>query len=229
MDWHTLNENTWVKYLWRPKIENAVAVTGSPGLRSIGKLVIDELIALLKPRLFAKIYSTHFPVIYQRKPSYAPHPKFPGLSGVKIKSSEPAIPCVQLYICDSSPLIITQGYHANFEGQHSVAENVLDIFEDLNVERLYVIAGFTKGENKICCAATETKILKEIWEKFGIGTEYTGPFYGFSGLVFGSAKMRGIDAVCLLGRTEPDFDNPQSPDEEAALTVLNHLKKILKL
>ena len=224
-----MNENTWIKYLWRPKVKNAVAVTGSPGLRSIGKLVIDKLIDLVKPRLFAKIYSTHFPVIYQRKPSYAPHPKFPGLSGVKIKSSEPAIPCVQFYTHDSPPLIITQGYHANFEGQYAVAEKVLDVFEYLNVERMYVIAGFTKGEKEICCAATEAKVLKEMEEKFGIGTEYAGPFYGFSGLVFGSAKKRRIDAVCLFGRTEPDLDNPQSPDEEAAANVLNSLNKILNL
>lgn len=66
-------------------------------------------------------------------------------------------------------------------------------------------------------------------QKYDIDMEYQGPFYGFSGLVFGFAKLKGIEAFCLFGKTEPVFDDPQFPDEDASEVILKYLLKILHI
>ena len=224
-----MKENTWIKYYEKPILQEPVAVVGSSGLRSIGRLVIESLVDILKPRLIAELYSTHFPVVYQKAPSYAPDPKFPGLGGTSIEKGKPIFPRVEFYLCDSPPLIITQGYHADFEGQLEVAQKVLDLYEEMKVKRIIVVAGYTKGKKDICCAATDLQTLNEMKQKYDIDMEYQGPFYGFSGLVFGFAKLKEIEAICLFGKTEPVFDDPQFPDEDASEVILKHLLKILHI
>ncbi|MCW4038224.1 MAG: PAC2 family protein [Candidatus Bathyarchaeota archaeon] len=206
-----------------------MAVAGSPGLRSIGSLVINSLIQKVKPELIAELHSTHFPLIYQTKPSYASHPRLPGIGGITIESGVAEFPRIQFYFHPSPPLIITQGCHANFNGQYEVAEKVLDFYKDLRVKRLIVVAGYGLKGADVCCAATNPKLMDELKHKYGVEVGYEGPFYGFSGLVFGLAQLKSIDALCLFGRTEPTPDFPESPDEEAATTLLNKLTQILNL
>lgn len=206
-----------------------MAIAGSPGLRSIGKLVIDSLITKMQPELIAELHSTHFPLIYQTKPSYASHPRLPGVSGVKIASGRVGLPKIPFYSHPSPPLILTQGCHANFDGQYEVAEQVLDFYDEVQVKRLIVVAGYGLTGKDVCCAATNRRIMDDLKEQYGVEAGYEGPFYGFSGLVFGLAKLRGLDALCLFGRTEPRPDDPESPDEEASENVLRTLDQILSL
>jgi proteasome assembly chaperone (PAC2) family protein len=224
----TLND-TWIRYYTKPETTGAVAVAGSPGLRSIGKLVVDSLITKMQPELIAELYSTHFPLIYQTTPSYASHPQLPGVSGVTIASGRVGFPKIQFYFHPSPPLILTQGCHANFAGQYEVAEKVLDFYDEVGVSRLIVVAGYGLRGKDVCCAATSRRIMDDLKEQYGVEAGYEGPFYGFSGLVFGLAKRRGLDAFCLFGRTEPRPDAPESPDDEASAHVLRTLDQILGL
>lgn len=221
-------EHTWIERYKRIEAEELTAIVGSPGLRSIGKLVVDSLVDKLRPELFAHLHSTYFPVIYQTEPSYAPDPRFPGLGGAWVKAGCVSFPKVEFFTCKSPPLIIAKGYHANFEGQYEVAEKVLDFLEKINVKKMIVVAGYIGKDKDVCCAATDSKMIDEA-RKQGIETNYTGPFYGFSGLVFGLAKVRGIDALCLFGRTEPMAEDPQFPDENASKFVLKQLSRLLNL
>jgi proteasome assembly chaperone (PAC2) family protein len=222
-------EDTWIRQYKRPDITEAIAVAGSPGLRSIGSLVIDSLIKKIKPELIAELYSTHFPLIYQTKPSYVSHPRLPGVGGIKVKSGVAAFPRIQFYFHHSPSMIITRGCHANFNGQYEVAEKVLDFYKDFRVRKLIVTAGYGLKGADVCCAATSSKLMDELKLQYGVEVGYEGAFYGFSGLVFGLAQRKGIDAICLFGRTEPTPDFPESPDEEAANTVLHKLTQILNL
>jgi hypothetical protein len=52
---------------------------------------------------------------------------------------------------------------------------------------------------------------------------------GFSGLVFGLAKLRGIKGVCLFGRSQPSVDDPEFPDARAARKVLETISRVLDL
>jgi len=220
---------TWIKYLRKPKFTDPIAIVGSPGLRSIGKLAIDHLVDKLQAELIAELYSTHFPIVFHTKPAYAPHPRFPGDAGIKIGVKGIEFPKVQFHFNASPELIITNGYHANFNGQYEVAEKVLDLCEVFGVKMMIVLAGHGRKGKEVCCAATNLRIIEEMEKKYGIEVEYEGPFYGFSGLVFGLAKLRGIEALCLFGKTESNTEESEYPDENAANALLKHLSQILKL
>lgn len=221
--------STWIKHHKKVTLDEPIALAGSPGLRSIGKLVIDSLVDVLKPELIASLYSTHLPLIYQTKPAYTSHPMLPGIGGVKVGTGGIDLPNVQFFASANPSLIITSGTHANFDGQYEVAEKVLDFYEEVGVKRLIVLAGYGMDGEEVCCAATNRDILSEMKEKYDIPVCYKGPFYGFSGLVFGLASLRDMDSLCLLGRTEPKPENPEYPDEEASLVLLNILNQILGL
>jgi proteasome assembly chaperone (PAC2) family protein len=221
---------TWIKYLNKPKLREPLAVVGSPGLRSIGEYAIKYLVNDHKSTLTAELYSSHFPVFYQTSPSYVPFPGFPGESGVTITQNHTMLPRVELYYSitlHAPDLIIAKGIHANFYGQYEVAEKVLDFFEEFGVKGIIVLAGYGRDGEDVCCAATNLSMIEEM-KKLGIEKGYEGPFYGFSGLVFGLATLRGIKAVCLFGRTKPNPEYPEDPDPSAAKTVLQKLHQILK-
>jgi hypothetical protein len=217
----------WIDSYEKTILKEPIAVVGSPGMRSIGKLVTDHLIEQTHAKLIAELYSTHLPVIYETKPTFAAHPDLPGAGGVTVQNGVVELPKVQFFESSISPVVIVKGYHANFEGQYEVAEKVLDFLNELQVQRLIIIAGYGSKDKKVCCAATTKELLQELKQKFDIEPEYKGPFYGFSGLVFGLAKIKGIEAVCLFESAEPNPENPEAPDEGSSKAVETTLYKML--
>ena len=205
-----------------------VGIVASRGMRSIGIIAMDYLIKKLQPRLIDELYSTHFPMIYETQPSYAAHPDHPGTSGVWLQKIGATLPRIEFYLSESPRLMLTRGYHANFQGQYEVAEQVLDTCEKHSVKRLFVLAGYGVGEGEVCCAATDLELVEEL-KTHGIGTGYEGPFMGFSGLVLGMAKLRGIKGICLFGRSQPSVEDPEYPDPQAAKRVLEALSRVLDL
>jgi len=199
------------------------------GLRSVGITVIDQLIKKVQAKLFAELYSTHFSVIFDTKPSYAPDPDFPGEAGIKVRSTIVELPKIQFYYMTTPTLIVTRGYNADFKGQYEVAEKVVAFYEEMKVKRIIVLAGYGTEGKEVCCAATDPKIVAEMKEQYGLEPGYEGPFYGFSGLIFGLAKAKGIEGLCLFGRTEPDLDDPEYPDEQTAAKLLKQLSIIVGL
>ncbi len=222
-----MDNDIWMKRYGKPMLHEPVAVVGSPGLRSIGKLVVESLVGETKAELIAELYSTHMPSIYETQPSYAAHPALPGFGGVIVESGSLDLPKVQFYACTQPPLIIVKGYHANFSGQYTVAEKVVAYLTESHVKRLVVIAGYGTKDKKICCAATNQEIIQEMKQKFNIDIGYKGPFMGFSGLVFGLAKTNGIEAVCLFAGTEPKEEDLEFPDKESSERALQILRQIL--
>lgn len=219
---------TWVKYFEEPLVKEPIAIVGSPGLRSIGKLALEFLIKKFQPRLIAELYSEHFPTQHGTIPSYVAHPDYPGQAGVWIYKSQITLPKVEFYYLKDPELLLTKGYHANFQGQYEVAKKVLDVYEKFNVKRMIVLAGYGIGNKDVCCAATDIELIKEM-KRYGIETEYEGAFYGFSGLVFGLGRLRGIRGVCLFGRTQPNPEDPEYPDPKVAKILLKKLSVILNI
>lgn len=212
-----------------PSLTNPIAVVGSPGLRSVGKLALNSLVKKLKAKLFLQIYSKSFPVFYETKPSYAPMPGFLGDAGVKFKNSKFILPKVNFYFAVKPEIILVRGYHANFQGQYEVAWGVLDLLEKFNVKKMIVLAGYGMDGPEVCCAATKKELLDEAKKNFGLDVGYEGPFMGFSGLIFGLAILKNIDALCLFGKTQPYPENPEKPDPEAAEKVYLKLCQMLGL
>jgi proteasome assembly chaperone (PAC2) family protein len=167
-------------------------------------------------------------MIYETQPSYAAHPDHSGMPGVWVQKIGATLPRIEFYLSESPRLMLTRGYHANFQGQYEVAEQVLDTYEKHSVKRLFVLAGYGVGEGEVCCAATDLELVEEL-KAHGIGTGYEGPFMGFSGLVFGMAKLKAIQAVCLFAGTEPNEENLELPDPEASGRVVELLNRMLSL
>jgi len=222
-----MQKETWMERRGDVELIEPIAVVGSPGLRSIGKIVMDSLIAKTSATKIADLYSTHMPSIYDTKPSYAADPMLPGMGGVIVESGEADFPKVQFYGCSTPSLIITKGYHANFEGQYQVSIKVLDFLVENHVKKIIVVAGYGSKDKKICCAATSKELVTEMKEKYSIDIGYKGPFMGFSGLIFGLSKRKGIEALCLFAGTEPKQDDLEFPDKEASDRALDKLNKIL--
>ena len=82
-----MEKETWLEHRGDAELIEPLAVVGSPGLRSIGKLVMESLIVKTQAMLIADLYSTHMPSIYQTKPSYAAHPMLPGTGGVIVNQA----------------------------------------------------------------------------------------------------------------------------------------------
>lgn len=224
-----MQKDIWMTQYEMPKLVEPVAVVGSPGLRSIGKLAIDNLIAQTKAQLIAELYSTHLPSVYQTIPSYAANPLLPGLGGAIVERGNLDLPKVQFYASQNPPLIFVRGYHPNFEGQYSIAEDVVNFLSEKGVKHMVVVAGYGSKDKKVYCAANDQKFISEMKEKYDIGIGYQGPFLGFSGMVFGFAKLKDIEALCLFGATTPKEGDLEFPDQEAAERVLEKLRTILKI
>ena len=224
-----MDADIWIEHLGKAELKQPIAVVGSPGLRSIGELVVEQLVTKTQAELVAELYSTHLPLVYQTKPSYASHYALPGIGGARVKQGQVDLPKVQFYACSSPSMILAKGYHANFAGQYDVADRVVGFLSEFGVTRIIVAAGYGSKTRKVCCAATNPDLLLEMKEKFQIEVDYTGPFYGFSGLVFGLAKRKGIDALCLFAGTEPTPEEPEFPDPKSSDAILAVLNQMLGL
>ncbi len=222
-----MENDIWINQYEKKPPTSPIAIVGSPGLRSIGKLVVDRIIEQNKAVLAAELYSTHLPSIYETTPSYAAHPSLPGSGGAIIDAGIPDLPKVQFFMCDQPPMILIRGYHPNFDGQFAVAEKVVSTLKEMGVTQMIVVAGFGSKEKKIVCAANNKKALDDMKTKYDIGVGYKGPFMGFSGLVFGLAKLKDIEAVCLFAATEPKEDDLEFPDKEASDKAVELLNKML--
>jgi proteasome assembly chaperone (PAC2) family protein len=224
-----MGADIWIEHLRKTDLKQPIAIVGSPGLRSIGELVVEELKNKTQAELVAELYSTHLPLLYQTKPSYASHYALPGIGGARVQQGQVDLPKVQFYTCSSPSMILAKGYHPNFAGQYDVAEKVVDFLSEIGVTRIIVAAGYGSKTRKICCAATNPDLIEEMKEKFKIEVDYTGPFYGFSGLVFGLAKRKGVDALCLFAGTEPTPEHPEAPDPESSKMIVDVLNQMLSL
>ena len=221
-------KQTWITLDQSPTIRPTIAIVGSPGLRSIGKLVTDKLIHQYKAKRIGQLFSTHFPIQYQTKPAYASQPHLPGIGGVHISEGSPELPSVKFYYTSSPPILIIDGYHPNFHGQYDVGDKVLEFCQELAVQRIIVVAGYGLKGDSVCVAATSQTLLTELRDQYQLNIGYEGPFYGFSGMVFGLAKTRGLDAITLFGQTTPDSQAPEKPDESAAQSILDILLPMLE-
>lgn len=220
---------TWIEQYKRAELGEPVAIVGSPGLRSIGKLVVDKLITETRAQLIAELYSTHLPSIYQTAPSYAANPGYPGVGGALVHSAQADLPSIPFYACSRPELILVAGYHPNFEGHYDVAETVVRLLSEHHVKRMIVVAGYGSTGNNVVCAANSARIIREMKENFNIGVGYEGPFMGFSGLVFGLAERQNIEALCLFAATTPTEQGLEFPDHEASERVVEQLRKMFKL
>ena len=118
------------------------------------------------------------------------------------------------------------------EGHYEVCEKILDFSEKCEISEIITLGGFAQGEMvqepKVIGAVNKAKMLKK-YNKYDIdfGQEHSvGTIVGASGLLLGMAKLKDIDAMCLMGET---IGLPMVTDPKAAEKVLQVVTKILGL
>ncbi len=226
-----ITKKVWIDYRDKSKIDlkEPIAIVGSSGLRSVGKIVVDELVEKTHPKLFAELFSYGFPAVYYG-PSYLGAPS--GV-GVKImKGSVVQLPSVEFYALDrhkqNQDIIITRGYQSyNALNQYAVADKVTDLFKEFRVKKV-ISLGAQVIEEGITSCATDPELLEELY-KFGIKRTNVDTFIGFSGLVVAIGRKKGLKGVCIFANTTQNLANPEYPDFNAAKELLEKIGEILSI
>lgn len=208
-------KETVIEVLSRPKLSNPVLIGGLPGMGYVGKLAVEHLVAEIKARKFAELYSPHFP-----------H------QAVVEEGGLIRLPRNEFFWArqDGKSLVIWTGDAQSVtpEGHYEIVEKVLDFAEGLRVKRMYTLGGFATGKfsraQPKVVALGDPELLRGV-SSFGASVERRGgPIIGAVGLLVGLGKLRRIPGVCLLGET-----HGMLVDHRAAEAVLRVVLQVLGL
>lgn len=210
-----------VKYVAKkPKLRNPIFIEGLPGIGNVGKLAVEHIIEETNATKFADLYSKDFP------PQV-----FINMDGtIKLVNNE--FYYLKAKKKNQRDLVLLTGDYQGLSshGQYDLAEKILDIIQDLNVEEIFTLGGYGLGheikEPKVLCATTDKNLVAKM-KKYGAvfkKNEPGGGIVGASGLILGLGKLRGMKGACFMGETPGYLVDPKS-----AKAVLKILMKMLNL
>ncbi|MDI6811424.1 MAG: proteasome assembly chaperone family protein [archaeon] len=200
-----------IRELKKVKLKKPVMIEGLPGVGNVGKLVAEHIIHELNAEKIIEIYSWHFP----------PQVLVNNDGTVRLSKNE-----FYAWKSEKLDLLILSGDQQSVtnEGHYLLAESLLDIAEQYEVSRIYTLGGYGIGQlverQKVLGAANEVELVEEM-KRYGVEfreEEPGGSIVGASGLLLGLGKLRGIQAVCLLGLTSGYLVDPKSA--QAVLEIL---------
>ena len=200
----------------RVETESATLIEGLPGLGMIGKIATEYLVKQLGARRIAELYSPHFAyyVLVNKQGS--------------IRLLRSVLHYWKNEKGRNDLIMLTGDSQAQtIEGQYEVAGAILDFAQAKNVKLVVTIGGFRKeveDEPQILVSATNPVILHKALEAGAKDSPSGNPIVGTAGLLVGLAKLRKMDAICLLVETSGYLSDPR-----AAKAVLNLLGKMLEL
>jgi len=207
-------KETFVKEFVKIQLNNPILIEGLPGLGIVGRIATRYLIKQLKAEKLACLYSPHFPyfVLVSKKGSVRL------LRGTfyfwKSKSG------------NNDLVFLTGDSQAQtIEGQYEISDRILDFAKHHDVKLIVTIGGYrmeVKDEPRVIAAATNPELLNRALQAKAIISPMGNPIVGTAGLILGLARLKKIDALCLLGETRGYL-----PDPKAAKSVLEVLKAML--
>ncbi|MCL2785764.1 MAG: proteasome assembly chaperone family protein [Methanomassiliicoccaceae archaeon] len=188
----------------RPELRDPVLVEGLPGVGNVGKIAADHIAGKLDAKCFARIYSKHFPPQVMLDADNVAH-----------------LACNELYYVKgtgNNDLIFLLGEYQGLtaEGQFELAEDMMQIAADLNVRRIFTLGGYGTGgvvEDPRILGAVSSVSMKDELEKHGvtfIPGEPSAGIAGASGLILGMARMKNMEAACMMGETSGYFIDHKS-------------------
>lgn len=208
-------KETIIELLNKPRLKNPVLIGGLPGMGYVGKLAAEHLVAEVKAKKFAELYSPHFP-----------HQAVVEGSGlIRLPRNEFFWARV-----DGRSLVVWTGDAQAItpEGHYEIVEKVLDFAERLGVRQMFTLGGFATGKfsraQPKVVALGDPELLREV-SHLGVSIEKRGgPIIGAVGLLVGLGKLRRMPGICLLGET-----HGMLVDHRAAQAVLQVVLKVLGL
>lgn len=207
-------KETMIIEIEKVKLKSPILIEGLPGLGTVGKIVTDYLRRKMRAKKFAELYSPHF----------AYYVLVDKTGSIRLLRNE-------FYYWrneggENDIIILTGDSQAQtIEGQYEIASHILDFAESMGVELIITVGGYrdkVKGEPKVIAASTNPSILERAMKAGADGSSSGNPIVGMAGLLLGLAKLRDMDALCLLGETLGHI-----PDPKAAKSVLKVLMKLL--
>ncbi|MEM3458161.1 MAG: proteasome assembly chaperone family protein [Candidatus Bathyarchaeia archaeon] len=209
-------KETVIKEFVTVQLDNPILIEGLPGLGIVGKIAIRYLIKQLKAEKFAYLYSPHFPyfVLVNKK------------GGIRLLRGT-------FYFWKNrngkNDLILFTGdsQAQTIEGQYEISDRILNFAEQHKVSLIITIGGYrveVKDKPKVIAAATGPELLNKALQAKAMLSPMGSPIVGTAGLILGLARLKKMDALCLLGETRGYL-----PDPKAAKSVLEVLQSILNL
>tara|TARA_B100000315_G_C14595867_1_gene599264 strand:- start:21715 stop:22470 length:756 start_codon:yes stop_codon:yes gene_type:complete len=204
----------FLKLKEKPDLRHPVLVGGVADSGYVANLALDHFVKELKGKLFGEIYSYGFP----------PH--------IMIQSDGTAgLQKANLYFHRSpdrkTDLLILGGDTQPSEPQaaYQIASEVLQLAKGMGIKKVYTIGAHVTGtaveDPKIYATATDPNLVKKIAD-YGFHVMSQGNVTWMNGLLFGLAKLRGMDGCFLSAET-----SGYSVDAKAARGVLVALTKVL--
>jgi len=205
-------ESIQVRFLEIPSEKVPVLICGMPDTGYVGRLAPYYLIQALRAGKIAELYSKYFPAQIQIYED--------GTAGL-LKGE-------LFWSKDTNLLIFTGDSQAMTpEGQHIISEKIVKIGGELGVKRVFTLGAFITGatvkDPSVYGTATSSKLLGEL-KVNDVKTMSEGAITGMNGLLFGLAKMQGMDSIGLYGET-----SGLGADEKAARAILKVLQKMLNV
>ncbi|MDR0767412.1 MAG: proteasome assembly chaperone family protein [Methanosarcinales archaeon] len=185
------------------ELKNPVMIVGLPGVGHVGKMAADHMVEALGAKKIVDVYSEHFPPQVMVKED----------STVELVGN-------RLYLAetDKADLLILAGDSQSTDpaGHYKLCEIYLNFASQFKVNRIFTLGGYPTGvmsdENYVIGAANNINMIEELKEK-GIQfnpSEPPGGIVGASGLILSFAKLKNIDAACLMGTTTGYIADPKS-------------------
>jgi len=196
------------------ELKNPILIEGLPGLGLVGKIAAKYLVKQLKAKKMAELYSPHF----------AYYVLVTDEGSIRLLRSE-------FYYWknekgENDLILLTGDSQAQtIEGQHEIADAILDFANKKNVKLIITIGGYrkeVKAAPQVLASATNLRLLEKALKSGAKNSPKGNPIVGTAGLLVGLAKFRDIDAICLLAETSGYL-----PDPKAAKSVLNVLMRML--
>lgn len=191
-----------------------ILIEGLPGIGQVGKLVAEYMIEMLSAEKIGEINSIYFPpqVIIDE-------------NGVS------RLPRNELFYYASGDrhviFLVGDFQSTSNEGHYLLADQYVDIAEELKVKRIYTLGGFGVGhlvsEPRVIGAVNNAGLCPEL-EAAGVTfdrDQQGSGIIGAAGLILGLSSLRGIDAACLMGETSGYLVDPMSAT--SVLSVLTRL------
>lgn len=188
-----------------PRLDNPVFIEGLPGVGLVGKLAVDHLIEELESQPVRRMYSEHYP---------------PAISVDEEGTATLASLTVHAIETEGQDLLVLAGDSQAQEavGQYRLADAVLDIVGEFDVEQIITLGGFGTGEQVeeytvVGAVADGNDALKQRLGDAGVQfqrEDAPSNIVGMSGLLVGLGARRGFETAGILGITPGYHVDPAS-------------------
>jgi uncharacterized protein (TIGR00162 family) len=197
-----------------PSLSDPLLISGLPGVGFAGSIAVAHIIKVLKAQRFGEVYSPYF-----QDAAY---------SGVQGKMRRPTIELYSGVSPNGRNLVLLYGNAqpmTNY-GQYEVSGKLLDQAQKIGCSLIISLAGLRReyaGERpQVFYAASGLTTADPLLVR-GINA-LQGEIYGMAGLLVGLARLRSINAICLLAETLGLY-----PDSNAAKALLEQLSSLYSI